>query len=516
VSDSPRNDGGVVLSTPPLVEMRNITKCFGTLLANDRISLTLNRGEVLGLLGENGAGKSTLMKILYGLYSRDSGEIFVDGQEVKISSPQEAARLGIGMVHQEFMLVPTISVADNIVLGAETGNAFFYDSARASREVQELSKKFGLGVNPEKKVSELSVGLQQRVEILKALYRNARILILDEPTSVLIPQEVDELFRVLHTFVDQGLSIIFITHKLGEVLKVCDRIAILRDGKLVDTIRSEETNRSDLARKMVGRDVVLRVNREETSLGKIVLELKNVGLNAPGVHIPLKELNLTVRSGEIVGVAGVDGNGQKELGDVLAGIRRPTTGSIWLDDRDISDWGPKGRYKSGIAFIPEDRKNTGLVGMLTVSENIVLRRYDQTPFSKHGWFNSSKVETFAQQLVNEFDVRPRRIRNEAIRLSGGNQQKVILARELSGQPRVIIAAQPTRGLDVGAIEFVHTLLLRERNRGAAIILISFELDEIRSLANRIVVMHAGSIIGEALNGEVTDEQIGLWMAGIHD
>jgi general nucleoside transport system ATP-binding protein len=509
-------DGGVVKTTPPLLSMENITKAFGSLVANDHISITLKRGEVLGLLGENGAGKSTLMKILYGLYFRDSGEILIDGQEAKITSPQEAVRLGIGMVHQEFMLVPTISVADNIVLGSETGNPLFYDAKRARKEVQALSEKFGLAVNPAAKVADLSVGLRQRVEILKALYRNARILILDEPTAVLTPQEVDELFRVLRNFIDHGLSIIFITHKLGEILKVCDRVTILRDGKAIDTVQARETNRSELARKMVGRDVVLRIRKEAVEAGSPVLALKEVSFSGLGIHVPLRDLNLTVRAGEIVGIAGVDGNGQKELGDILGGVRRPTAGTIWIGDQNVSEIGAKERYKQGVAFIPEDRKNTGLVGTLSVSENLALRRYQTPPLAQHGWLNPQEFQKNADLLVNEFDVRPRQIHNLAVRLSGGNQQKVILARELSGRPRVIIASQPTRGLDVGAIEFVHNLLLRERSRGAAIVLISFELEEIRVLADRIAVLHAGSIIGEAPNDQVTDEQLGLWMAGISD
>ena len=516
MEDMKSSNGEVGFTTSPLLEMKNITKAFGALVANDAISITLNRGEILGLLGENGAGKSTLMKILYGLYSRDEGEILVEGKEVKISSPQEAVNLGIGMVHQELVLVPNITVADNIVLGAETGNPLFYDKKRAAAAVREISQKFSLVVDPEKKVADLSVGFRQRVEILKALYRNARVLILDEPTAVLTPQEVTELFRVLRNFVDKGLSIIFITHKLGEVLKVCDRITILRDGKMMDTVEAKTTTKAELAKKMVGREIVLRVQRKEREPGKTVFSLRNVFHTSSEVQVALKDINLDVRAGEIVGIAGVDGNGQKELGDILAGICLPTDGSIYLEDINISTLGPKERYRSGIAFVPEDRKHIGLVPPLNISENLALRNYQTPPTANRGWLNIQHMNQNAEKLVNDFDIRPRQIDNIANRLSGGNQQKIILARELSGQPMVIIASQPTRGLDVGAIEFVHNLLLRECSRGAAIILISFELDEIRSLADRIVVLYEGSFIGGAANEDVTDERLGLWMAGIRE
>ncbi|MHB8087346.1 MAG: ABC transporter ATP-binding protein [Anaerolineaceae bacterium] len=506
--------GGVVYTTPPLLEMRNVSKSFGSLIANNDVSISLRHGEILGLLGENGAGKSTLMKMLYGLYSMDQGKIYIDGKEVKISSPQEAVRLGVGMVHQEFMQVPTITVAENVMLGAEPGNFLHYDTIKAAEKVSELARKFGLIVDPNKKVADLSVGQRQRVEILKALYRDARILILDEPTAVLTPQEVEELFKVLRVFVEEGLSIVFITHKLGEVLKVCDRITILRDGRAIDTVDAKTTSKAQLAKMMVGREVVLRVQRSDRAPGEAVLTTKDLSFDSAFAQIPLKDINLSVRAGEIVGIAGVDGNGQKELGEVLAGIRVPTKGKIILLKDDITYLGPKERYDRGISFVPEDRKHTGLVGAMNISENIALRKYGSPPISKHGFLNPKVMDQYASKLVNEFDVRPRRIDNEAQRLSGGNQQKVILARELSVEPTVIIASQPTRGLDVGAIEFVHNLLMQERSRGAAIILISFELDEIRSLADRIIVLYHGSVIGEVNNLDATDEMIGLWMAGI--
>jgi general nucleoside transport system ATP-binding protein len=505
--------GGIDQSIPPVVEMRNITKRFGATLANDRVSLTLFRGEILGLLGENGAGKSTLMRVLYGLYRPDAGSIYLNGKPVHLSSARDAARLGIGMVHQEFMLIPPLTVAQNIVLGNEPGNALRLDLALAESRVAELSDRYGLRVDPRSTVADLSVGLRQRVEILKALYRDARVLVLDEPSSVLTPSEVKDLFAVLRQLVSQGLSIVFITHKLGELMNVSDRVTVLRDGREVGTLRTPETTEPELARLMVGREVILRVNRTPRPLGALLLQSEQVELREGSDRFFLRDINLTVRGGEILGIAGVDGNGQRELAEVLAGMRAPTSGRIFLDSEDVTTLGPKDRYKRGLAYIPEDRRNTGSVQGLTVMENLTLKREDTAPLSQRGWLNLKEMRSFAQAQVRRFDVRPARTNLDVASLSGGNQQKVILARELSGKPKVIIAAQPTRGLDVGATEFVHKLLLAERDRGAAIILISFELDEIRSVSDRITVLFGGQLVGSIQSELATDELLGLWMAG---
>jgi general nucleoside transport system ATP-binding protein len=499
--------------TAPLVEMVDVRKRFGTVLANDDASLTLRHGEILGLLGENGAGKSTLMKILYGLLQPDGGSIHVGGKPVRHASPADAVRLGVGMVHQEFMLISAMTVWENVVLGSEPGSLAWLDGATARERVSSVAKQFGLRIDVDRVVGRLSVGERQRVEILKALYRQVKILILDEPTAVLTPQEVDDLFRVLREFVARGLSIVFITHKLREVVAVSDRITIMRDGRVVATVATSETNQQDLARLMVGR-AIPRVERGVHPVGAPVLRATDVVYGSHLTRTVIPGLSLTVHQHEIVGIAGVDGNGQRELAELLAGMRRPEAGHILLGNIDITLYSAHQRHLAGLAHIPEDRRTVGLIQRMDLAENLILKRHGSRLFARRGFLDPRSIMRFAAAQVRAFDVRPSRVAARASSLSGGNQQKVILARELYGQPTVIIAAQPTRGLDVGAIEFVHRQLLAARDRGSGVLLISYELEEIRALADRIFVMYEGRIIGQGANEALSDQELGLWMAGI--
>ena len=494
--------------------MRGVTKRFGPVTANDDISLVLHRGEILGLLGENGAGKSTLMKILYGLYHPNSGEIFVDGERVEIRDPKDAVERGIGMVHQHFTLIPRLTVAENVVLGAEPRKGVSLDLEGAIKSTEELSERYGLRVEPRARVANLSVGVQQRVEILKTLYREARILVLDEPTAVLTPQETEYLFSVLKELVADGLSAIFITHKLGELLGVGDRITIIRDGKVVDIVNASKTNEGELARLMVGREVLLRVEKEESKPGDETTRLaaeELVVFSDTGAKA-VDGVNLSVRSGEILGVAGVDGNGQTELAEALAGTRPVEGGRVYLDGEDVTLLGADARQERGLAYVPEDRASKGLVQDFALYENNALKTYDEPPYSRWGWIFPKIMRRRAAETLRDYDVRPPDPDARAGSLSGGNQQKAVLARELSGDPGIIIASQPTRGVDVGAIEFIHSQLLEQRSEGKAILLISLELEEIRSLSDRIVVIYAGKIVGE-VGPDATDEQLGLLMAG---
>jgi general nucleoside transport system ATP-binding protein len=498
--------------SPVVLEMRGITKTFGPVRANDDVSITLRRGEILGLLGENGAGKSTLMKILYGLYKPDAGSIFIDGEEVEIHDPRDAVERGIGMVHQHFTLIPPLTVAENIVLGAEPRKGASLDLEAAVKATEELSDRYGLKVDPRARVADLSVGVQQRVEILKTLYREARILVLDEPTAVLTPQETEDLFSVLKELVADGLSIIFITHKLGELLGVGDHITIIRDGHVVDTVRTAETNERELARLMVGRDVLLRVEKKDAELGEPRLAAERVVVLSGTGARAVDGVSLEVRAGEILGVAGVDGNGQTELAEALAGVRPVESGRVYLDGEDVTRLGADARQERGLAYVPEDRASKGLVQDFALYENNSLKTYDEPPYSRWGWIFPKVMRRRAAQALRAYDVRPPDPDARAGSLSGGNQQKAILARELSGDPGVIIASQPTRGVDVGAIEFIHSQLLEQRSEGKAILLISLELEEIRSLSDRIVVLYAGRIVGE-VTPDATDEELGLLMAG---
>jgi ABC-type uncharacterized transport system ATPase subunit len=506
--------GGTAGATesPVVLEMRGVTKTFGPVKANDNVSITLHRGEILGLLGENGAGKSTLMKILYGLYKPDAGQIFIDGEEVEIHDPKDAVERGIGMVHQHFTLIPPLTVAENIVLGAEPRRGASLDLEGAIKATEELSQRYGLRVDPRSRVADLSVGVEQRVEILKTLYREARILILDEPTAVLTPQETEDLFSVLKELVADGLSIILITHKLGELLGISDNITIIRDGHVVDTVKTSETNEGELARLMVGREVLLRVEKKDAELGEPRLAAEGlVVLSRTGAKA-VDGVSLEVRAGEILGVAGVDGNGQTELAEVLAGIHPVESGRVYLDGEDVTSLGADARQERGLAYIPEDRGTKGLVLDFHLYENNTLKTYDEPPFSKWGWIFPKTMRRRAAENLRAYDVRPPDPDARAGSLSGGNQQKAVIARELSGDPSVVIAYQPTRGVDVGAIEFIHGQLLEQRSEGKAILLISLELEEVRSLSDRIVVLYAGRIVGE-VGPDATDEELGLLMAG---
>jgi ABC-type uncharacterized transport system ATPase subunit len=488
--------------------LKDITKRFPLVLANDRISLDLEWGEVLALVGENGAGKSTLMKIVYGLQPADEGEMWVDGKPYKPRSPQDAIRAGIGMVHQHFMLVEPFTVLENLVLGLEPGSPLFLNLEMAREKAQRLMEELGFQVPLDEKVENLPVGLQQRVEILKALYREARILILDEPTAVLTPQEAEELFRFLRTYVAKGNAVIFISHKLKEVLEVSDRITVIRDGRVVGTVRTKETTLEALARMMVGREVVLRVEKGPARPKEVVLEVE--GLEAPP---RLKGVSFSVRAGEIVGIAGVEGNGQTELVEALTGLRRYRGVARYLG----KPLPPSAREVRAllVSHIPEDRLARGLVLDFSVRENAILGDQHRPPFRGFlGFLDEGAMEAHARALVEEFDVRPRSTELSARRFSGGNQQKIVVGRELLRGPRLLIAAQPTRGVDVGAIEFIHKELVAARDRGLAVLLVSADLSEILALSDRILVMYGGRIMRELTPQEATEERLGLLMAGI--
>jgi general nucleoside transport system ATP-binding protein len=495
-----------------LLELVGITKQFPGVLANDHIDLDLQRGEVHALLGENGAGKSTLMNILYGLYHPDEGEIRLDGKLIRISSPRDAIDRGIGMVHQHFMLIPVMTVAENIVLATEPHKGPLLDIDAARERVRELSRRYGLAVNPDAKIQAITVAQQQRVEILKALYRGARILILDEPTAVLTPQEAEELFEIVRALTDQGESVIFISHKLNEVLEVADRITTLRRGKRVDTVPREGATEESLARAMVGREVLLRVEKPPAQPGEPLLTAESLRVFDDRGLEAVRDVSLEVRAGEIVGIAGVDGNGQTELIDALAGLRRPAAGRILLAGREVTRASTDDRLHEGLGHIPEDRQRRGLVLDFTLAENMALHDFDERPYSRFGWLYPRRMIAAARRLIQEFDVRGGGPQTPAAALSGGNQQKVILAREVSRSPEVLIAAQPTRGLDVGAIEYIHRRLVEQRDAGRGVLLISFELDEILSLSDRILVIYEGQIVGE-YPPDVSEEELGIAMTG---
>ena len=497
----------------PVLELRDITKQFPGVLANDHIDFDLRRGEVHALLGENGAGKSTLMSILYGLYTADSGEILMNGRPVTIGSPSDAIELGIGMVHQHFMLIPVMSVTENIVLAEEPKQAGILMDHDAARErVRELSSSFGLAVDPDARIEKITVGQQQRVEILKALYRGAEILILDEPTAVLTPQEAKELFAIIESLKAQGKSIVFITHKLNEVLEVADRISVLRRGKLVETIPREGATEEGLARSMVGREVLLRVEKKSARPGEPLLRVHELVVRDDRGLDAVRGISFDVRAGEIVGIAGVDGNGQSELIDALAGLRGVAAGSIDVGGRDLTHATARQALDAGIGHIPEDRHRRGLVLDFNLAENLALHDYGKEPFSRFGWVNPRSWFRWAATLLREFDVRGGGPTTRGGSLSGGNQQKVVVAREVSRDPSVLIAAQPTRGLDVGAIEFVHRRLVEQRDEGKAVLLVSLELEEILSLADRILVLYEGRIVAE-FPPDVSEEEVGIAMLG---
>jgi ABC-type uncharacterized transport system ATPase subunit len=501
------------MADAPLLELEGIRKEFPGVVANDDVDFELRAGEVHALLGENGAGKSTLMNILYGLYHPDEGEIRLRGEPARISSPREAIDLGIGMVHQHFMLIPVMTVTENIVLGVEPNRGPLLNIDEARDRVRDISKRFGLAVNPDAKIESISVGQQQRVEILKALYRGADILILDEPTAVLTPQEADELFAILKSLQAEGKSIIFISHKLHEVLEIADRITVLRRGKTIETVPREGATEESLAKLMVGREVLLRVEKTAAAQpGETVLELDDLHVRDQRGLEAVRGVSLQVRAGEIVGIAGVDGNGQSELIDAIAGLRKAESGRVLVDGKDVTDEGCKECLDAGLGHIPEDRHRRGLILDFSLAENLALHDYDRPPGSRYGWLFPKRLVERAKGLLTEFDVRGGTPSTPAASLSGGNQQKVVLAREITRDPRVLVAAQPTRGLDVGAIEFVHRRLVDERDEGRAILLVSFELDEILSLSDRILVLYEGKIVGEYAP-DVSEEELGIAMTG---
>jgi general nucleoside transport system ATP-binding protein len=497
----------------PVLELREITKVFPGVRANDRVSLTLERGEIVALLGENGAGKSTLMNVAYGLLAADGGEMLVDDAVVRIRTPRDAIAHGIGMVHQHFMLVETLSVTENIILGHEPVRFGVIDHKKARARVQELSAQYGLKVDPDALVRDLSVGMQQRVEILKALYQGARILILDEPTAVLTPQEVRELFAVIRSLVDAGLSVVLITHKLDEVMGAADRVVVMRDGRVVGETTPKETDQIGLARMMVGRDVVLRIEKADAHPKDTVLRVTD--LKARGQHSleVLKGVSFEVRAGEIVGIAGVDGNGQTELIETIVGLRRASGGTITLRDRDITRASTRRTIEAGVSHVPEDRHRRGLVLEFDLAENLILGDHRRAPFAKMGFTNPRAISVTARKRIEDYDIRTPSEHVLAGALSGGNQQKVVLARELGREPSLLIAAQPTRGLDVGAIEFVHRRLIAERDNGTAILLVSMELEEVMSLSDRILVMYGGHVVVEFAAHEADADQIGYYMTG---
>jgi general nucleoside transport system ATP-binding protein len=497
----------------PILEMRHIMKRFPGVLANDDVSFDLRPGEVHALLGENGAGKSTLMNILYGLYHPDEGAIVIKGEPVKFSSPREAIDHGIGMVHQHFMLIPVMTVAENIVLAQEPRRAgILLDFEAADRRARELAGSFNFAINPDARVEDITVGQQQRVEILKALYRSADILVLDEPTAVLTPQEATELFEILRTLVREGMSIIFISHKLNEVLEIADRITVLRRGKIIETLPAAGATEEGLARLMVGREVLLRVEKGAAAPTDPLLQVEDLQVVDDREIEKVRGVSFEVRAGEIVGIAGIDGNGQTELIDAMTGLRRVQSGRVVVGGEDVTGTSAFRSLEAGLGHIPEDRQRRGLVLEFSIAENIALHDFRKPPDSRFGWLFPRRLIERARTLIKQFDVRGGGPTTRAGGLSGGNQQKVILAREIERDPKVLIAAQPTRGLDVGAIEFVHRRLIEERDEGRAILLVSLELEEILSLSDRILVMYEGKIAGE-FPPTATEEELGVAMIG---
>ncbi|RDW17781.1 ABC transporter ATP-binding protein [Oceanobacillus chungangensis] len=497
-----------------VIEMLNIRKEFPGIIANDNITIQLKKGEIHALLGENGAGKSTLMNVLFGLYQPEKGEIRVNGKKENITSPNKANDLGIGMVHQHFMLVESFTVTQNIVLGKEprkkTGTI---DIDKARKEIQELSDRYGLRVDPDAKISDISVGMQQRVEILKTLYRGAEVLIFDEPTAVLTPQEIKELIEILKSLTREGKSIILITHKLKEIMEVCDTCTIIRKGKGIGTVKVAETNPIELASLMVGREVNFKTEKKVAEPKENVLEIENLYVKDSRKVDLVKGLDLNIRAGEIVGIAGVDGNGQSELIESITGLRKARSGVIKLNNKDITNLSPRKITESGVGHIPEDRHRFGLVLDYSIGENIVLQTYYKKPYSKVKILNYKEIFNKAEQLIKEYDVRTPSVYTKARALSGGNQQKAIIGREVDRSPDLLIAAQPTRGLDVGAIEFIHKKLIEERDKGKAVLLVSFELDEILNVSDRIAVMFDGKVVAIVNPEETNEQELGMLMAG---
>ena len=506
-----------------VVEMKNITKKFGNFVANDNINLTVHKGEVHALLGENGAGKSTLMNILYGLYNPTSGEIYINGELTDISNPNVAISKGIGMVHQHFMLVQPFTVAENIVLGTEpTKNAGALDMKKAIEDVKEISSKYGLFVDPMAKIEDITVGMQQRVEILKALYRGAETLILDEPTAVLTPQEITELINIIRNLTNQGKSVIIITHKLKEIKAIADHCTVIRRGKYIDTVKVSDVSENDLAEMMVGREVNFKVDKDDAKPKETVLKINDLIVKDNRKITVVDGLSLEVKAGEILGIAGIDGNGQSELVEALTGLRKVTSGIIEINGETIVNKTPKQIFNKGIKNIPEDRQKRGLVLNYTIAENVVLQNYKEKKYSKNGILDMEAINKKAKEIIERFDVRPTDYNALSRGLSGGNQQKVIIgrevtnieaSREVSHEPQLLIATQPTRGLDVGAIEFVHKSLVEQRDAGNAVLLVSLELDEVMNVSDRIAVIYEGKIVGIVDAKNTNENELGMMMAG---
>jgi general nucleoside transport system ATP-binding protein len=500
---------------PPAVRMVDVVKRFPLVLANDHVDFDVAWGEVHALIGENGAGKSTLMKVLYGLQAPDAGHIEIDGRPAALRSARDAIDLGIGMVHQHFMLVETLTVAENRVLGAEPRRGPMLDIARARRRARELIERFGFDLDPDARIDELPVGLQQQVEILKTLYRDARILIMDEPTAVLTPQETRSLFAFLQTYAREGHAVVFISHKLDEVMEICDRMSVMRDGKMIGTVERAATDTRRLANMMVGREVLLRVDKGRAAPGEVRLRAEGLRLRHPVKHKPILDgIDLEVRAGEVVGIAGIEGNGQTELVEVLTGLRTADEGVVRLDGRDVTGEGARGRREAGVSHVPEDRNERGLVRDYTAAWNAVLGDHHRAPYAgRFGLLDLATIEAHAGRIIDAYDVRPRATGVLARSYSGGNAQKLILAREIERGPRVLIAAQPTRGVDIGAIEFIHRQVIAARDAGLAVLLVSADLNEVMSLADRILVLFEGRVMGEVRADEASTEALGLMMAG---
>ncbi len=496
-----------------VLEAKGITKRFPGVLANDHVDLKLHKGEILALLGENGAGKSTLMNMLYGLYHPDEGEIWIKGEKVEMKNPREAIARGIGMVHQHFQLVPVMTVAENVMLGSEIASGGRLNIREAVKRVRDLSEKYGLSVDPTAVVEDLPVGTQQRVEIIKALFRKADVLILDEPTAVLTPQEAQELFRIMHDLTEQGVSIIFITHKLKEVLTVADSVAVLRQGRMVGTADPKTATETSLAELMVGRKVILQVEKEKAQPGETILRVSDLVVKDDRDQIAVDGLGLEVRAGEILGIAGVQGNGQREFVEALTGLRHVEAGKVEIDGIECTNASPRTITELGVAHIPEDREKHGLVMPYSIADNMVLNTYYKPPFASRFLLHQDKIDEQGERLVKKYDVRTPSIHTPASSLSGGNKQKVIVAREFSRPVKLLVAAQPTRGIDVGSIEFIHNQIVAQRDEGIAVLVVSAELDEVLSLADRVAVMFDGKIVKTLPIEEATRERVGLLMAG---
>ena len=496
--------------------MLNIRKEFPGIVANDNVTLQLKKSEIHALLGENGAGKSTLMGMLFGMYRPDGGIIKVNGKEVKIANPNVANEIGIGMVHQHFKLVENFTVTENIILGNEPRKGIGVDIKGASKRIEELSKKYGLNVDPHAKIEDISVGMQQRVEILKMLYRNAEVLIFDEPTAVLTPQEIEDLIEIMKNLTKEGKSIIIITHKLKEIKAVANRCTVIRRGKYIGTVNVKETDEAEMAKMMVGREVSFEVEKEQAKPKDVVLKIENLSVKNNKKVLGLKNFSLEVRAGEIVGIAGVEGNGQTELVEALTGLVKVESGTVTYKNEDITNKSIKARINDGIAHIPEDRHKRGLILDYNMEDNMVLKVYDKKPFSKWGLINKSKISEYANNIIKSFDVRSGEGGQSIARsLSGGNQQKGIIGREIESNPDLLIAVQPTRGLDVGSIEYIHKRLVEQRDNGKAVLLVSLELDEVLNVSDRIVVVNNGELIGIVNASETNENEIGLMMAGIN-